>query len=411
MSEPYDHLLEAYARLVIRVGANVQPGQRVEINALVEQAEVARALAAEAYRVGASTVTIAYSDQRLLEAAARFAPEEHLGEVQPYQIERIRAWRDDKPAVLILTGNPNPTLGEGIDPARMAAAFPSRLMQESQSLAMADQVSWTVVAAPSPGWAESVLGTADLARLWEAVAVAMRLDEKDPLQSWREHLAALAVRRDMLNARGFDRIRYRGPGTDLTVGLADGSTWCTAGGVNPDGVEFLKNLPTEEVYTSPDWRRAEGVARTTAPFFLREQSALVEGLEIAISDGRITEARAERGEDAVRHQLGTVPRARHLGEIAIVDSGSRVRRTGLTYKDMLYDENVASHVAWGAGFPTAVQGLVARTPQERIDAGVNQSAVHTDIVIGSTDIEIDGIHRDGTVTPIVAGDVFVLSEA
>lgn len=411
MTEPFDHLLESYARLVIRVGVNVQPGQRVEIRALPEQSATARALAEEAYRVGASKVTIAYADQHLQRSEAEHAPDEWLGRALPHEVEGVRAMGADRPALISLTGNPNPRLMDGLDPERLARTPKLDLVRELMPLLAGNQIAWTVVGAPTPGWAESVLGVPDTARLWDAVARAVRLDEHDPVRAWRDHLAALALRRDLLNARVFDRIRYRGPGTDLTVGVSPESRWVGGSVVNADGVEFVPNMPTEEVFITPDWRRAEGTARTTAPFFLAAMGVLVEDLEIELSDGTVIGARAGRGEEAVHAQLDSVPRARHLGEVAIVDGGSRVRDAGLVFNDMLFDENVGSHIAWGNGYTVGFAGSERMTPEERIAAGVNQSPTHVDIVIGSPDVEIEGIAADGSVTPLVQGDTFVLSEA
>jgi len=408
MTEPYDHLLEAYARLVVRVGVNVQLGQRVAVRGMVEHAAVARAIATEAYRVGASHVSIDYVDQHLQRATVDLAPEDALGISLQHEVDAINAWQTDDVAVIGLTGNPNPTLMDGADPSRLAASLPVERAKAAMQVMGADHIAWTVVAAPNAGWAESIFGTPDVDRLWQAVALATRLDEDDPVVSWREHLAKLADRRDLLNDRGFDRVRFRGPGTDLVVGLVPQSRWVTAEHTNDAGTAFVANLPTEEVYTSPDWRRADGTLSTTAPFFLQQMNVLVDGLVLELGDGTVRGAKAATGESAVHHQLDSVPRARHLGEVAIVDGDSRVRRTQLTYRDMLFDENSASHVAWGAGFPTTIEGGTDLDVQQRIDAGVNQSATHVDVVVGSPDVEIDGIGADGHVTPVLRGDEFVL---
>jgi len=409
VSEPFEKLLASYARLVVRVGVNVQVGQRVVITCLPEQAAVARALAEEAYRVGASHVAIDYQDPYLQRDQARYAPEDQLGRSLAHEVEGIRAMGEDRAACIRLTGNPHPGLMDGLDPARLARSAPVERISTMLGILTRNEVAWTVVGAPTPGWAASV-GVADVAALWDAVAVAMRLDEDDPVQAWRDHIAALHRRRDLLNARGFDKVRYRGAGTDLTVGVSESSMWISGAMTNQDGVEFVANMPTEEVFFSPDWRRAEGTVRTTAPFFLMSMGAMVEGLELELRDGTITGASAERGEEAVRQQFDLIPRSRHLGEIAIVDGSSRVRRTGLVYKDMLFDENVGSHIAWGMGFPFAWSNGTEMTTEQRIAAGLNQSATHVDVVIGSPDVEIEGIHADGTVVPIVQGDHFALSE-
>ena len=229
MSEPYDHLLEAYARLVVRVGVNVQLGQRVVVRGMVEHAQVARAVAAEAYRVGASHVSIEYVDQHLQRAHVDLAPDESLGTSLRHEVDAINAWKDDDVAVIALTGNPNPTLMDGADPARLAASLPVERAKAAMQVLGADHVAWTVVAAPNAGWAESIFGTPDVERLWQSVALATRLDEDDPVVSWQQRLRQARPRRDLLNERGFDRMHFRGPGTDLVVGLAPRSHWVTAG--------------------------------------------------------------------------------------------------------------------------------------------------------------------------------------
>jgi aminopeptidase len=170
----------------------------------------------------------------------------------------------------------------------------------------------------------------------------------------------------------------------------------------------VPNMPTEEVFMSPDWRRAEGSLRTAAPFFLTSMGAMVEDLELELRDGTITGVKASRGEQEVQQQFELIPRSRHLGEVAIVDSDSRVAATGLVFKDMLYDENVGSHIAWGMGYPTAFRGGLELDAEQRIAAGLNQANTHVDIVIGSPEVQIDGYHADGSVVPVTRGDEFVL---
>lgn len=409
MTEPFDHLLEKYARLVVRVGVNVQPGQEVVVNALPEQADAARAIADEAYRVGASRVRIDYGDPHVKRAAVAHGPEDQLGVSQEHELAQVRAWNDTKPALISLTGNPHPTLMEGLDPARLAKSTPIDLIQQVMPLILSNKVAWTVVGAPTKGWADSV-GVADLTQLWDAVGVAMRLDQADPVAAWQAHVAKLRTRAAILNGHRFDRIRYRGPGTDLTLGMAPGSTWVGGALENEDGVEFVPNMPTEEVFVSPDWRRAEGYVRTSAPFFLASMGTLVEDLALEIADGTITGATAARGEEEVRAQFDLIPRSKHFGEVAIVDSDSTVAATGLVYKDMLFDENVGSHVAWGMGYTSAMDGTLPLSPDQRVDQGLNQSDTHVDIVIGSPEVQIDGIHADGSVVPVTRGDEFVLRD-
>ena len=409
MTEPFDHLLEKYARLVVRVGVNVQPGQEVVISALPEQADAARAILDEAYRVGASRVDIDYGDPYVKRAAVALGPEEMLGTSPEHKLVQARGWHDTRPAMIMLTGNPHPALMDGLDPARLAKSVPLELLEQVMPLLTTNQVAWTVVGAPTKGWADSV-GVSDVAALWDAVATSMRLDETDPVAAWRSHVSKLKARAALLNEHHFDKIRYRGPGTDLTLGLTTRSRWVGGSVENEQGVEFVPNMPTEEVFVSPDWRRAEGVVRTSAPFFLSSMGTLVDGLALEVRDGEVRGARAERGEEAVHAQFDLIPRSRHFGEVAIVDADSAVATTGLVYKDMLFDENVGSHIAWGMGYTTAMDDTIDLTPEQRIDEGLNQSNTHVDIVIGSPEVQIDGIHADGSTVAVTRGNRFVLDD-
>jgi len=409
MPEPFDQLLERYARLVLRVGVNVQPGQEVVINALPEQAYAARALAEEAYRVGASRVEIVYGDPHLQKAQVEYAPEEMLGTVPDHLLRQVEGWGDSKPALISLSGNPFPSLMDGLDPERLARSQPVELISKVMPIITGGSVAWTVVGAPTKGWADSI-GISDVVALWDAVAVAMRLDEADPVAAWQVQIAKLKRRAEILNGHAFDRVRYQGPGTDMTLGLAPESLW-VGGSLETDaGVEFVPNMPTEEVFFAPDWRRAEGSVRTTASFFLQSMGAMVEGLELEVRDGEISGVRADRGEVEVQKQFELIPRSRHFGEVAIVDQDSAVARTGVVFKDMLFDENVGSHIAWGMGYPTSFRGALDQAPEDRIACGLNQAATHVDIVIGSPEVQIDGIHADGSVVPVTRGNEFVLTD-
>jgi len=409
MTEPFEQLLDRYAELVVRVGVDVQPGQEVAINCLPEQADAARALAEEAYRVGASRVEITYLDPHLQKSQVLHAPEEMLGKTPEHRLQAVRSWKDRKPALISLTGNPFPTLMEGLDPDRLARSQPMDLMAEVLPIVTGGTVAWTVVGAPTKGWADSI-GVSDVLALWDAVAVAMRLDEADPVAAWRAHIDKLKRRAEILNGHAFDRVHYQGPGTDVVLGLAPESLW-VGGSLETDaGIEFVPNMPTEEVFFAPDWRRAEGTVTTTAAFFLNSMGAMVEGLALDVHDGEITGVRASRGEAEVQKQFELIPRSRHFGEVAIVDQDSAVARTGLVYKDMLYDENVGSHIAWGMGYPTSFRGALEQSPEDRIASGLNQAATHVDIVIGSPEVQIDGIHADGSVVPVTRGDEFVLTD-
>src|SRR3954453_21516334 len=219
MSEPIDQLLDRYARLVLRMGVNVQPGQEVVINALPEQADAARALAEEAYRVGAPRVEIVYGDPHLQKSQVEHAPEEMLGSVPDHLLRQVEDWAETKPALISLSGNPFPSLMDGLDPERLARSQPVELISKVMPIITGGSVAWTVVGAPTKGWADSI-GISDVVALWDAVAVAMRLDDADPVAAWQVQIAKLKRRAEILNGHAFDRVRYQGPGTDITLGLA-----------------------------------------------------------------------------------------------------------------------------------------------------------------------------------------------
>jgi aminopeptidase len=251
-----------------------------------------------------------------------------------------------------------------------------------------------------------VLGEPDVDRLWELVAHTVRLDEPDPVAAWERHLARLRERAELLNERRFDSIRLHGPGTDLTVGLVPGGLWQHAQHATRDGRVHVANMPTEEVFTTPHRERAEGRVRSTYPLAL--QGTIVSGLELELRGGRIVDVRAETGEEIVRGQLEIDENACRLGEIALVDRHSRVGRTGIVYYDTLYDENAACHIAYGSGIPQHLEGVDADDEQATEAAGVNHSSVHTDFMVGSDDVAVDGL-ASGEAVPLLRGGEWQLA--
>ena len=394
------------AELAVHVGADLQPGQDVVVAPWDPlQAPIARVVAEEAYAAGARYVSVVYWDGAAKASRLRHAPENSLGFVPDWvrrvtteAIERRSAW-------ISLMGDPDPDVFADVDQDRLGRdQMP--YIPELFELISSRAVNWTVVPGPTPAWAERLFGEADEERLWETLAPILRLDAEDPVQAWRDHVAQLTDRAAALNERRFASVRFQGPETDLTVGLIEGHQWLA--GVFPTtwGPVPVVNMPTEEVFTTPDRHRVEGTVRMTRPV-LMTGGALVDGLRLRFEGGRIVEVSANTNADAVRAQIGLDEGAARLGEVALVDNSSPVGRSGILFGDILLDENAASHIAWGHAYELAVPGLPdQRDEQERL--GFNLSDVHQDAMIGGPEVDVDGLEPGGSAVPIMRNGDWVL---
>src|SRR6266571_5362000 len=372
--------LERYADLVLKVGVNLQPGQPLMINADVAHSPLVRVIADRAWRAGASTVVAYYNDLQLRKSLVDLAPDAALTVSAPGTVRMLEELVEQHAAYIKVVGDPAPDLLAHSDPARSGRAFQVDFTRRWGKAIAHRELAWTLVGCP--------------------VEQTVRLDLPDPVAAWGERLAILDGVASALNERRFDAIRYRGPGTDLTVGLLPSGNWMSAGKFTTAwGQPHVANLPTEEVFTSPDCRRTQGTIRSTRP--LAVAGRIIEGLEVTFKDGRITEVRADGGGDAlIRTQIATDPGAPYLGEIALVDKESRVGKVGIIFWNTLYDENATCHMAFGHGFDFTVPD------QKDRDAGLNQSAVHTDFMVGGPEVEIDGVDKSGTAVPILRDDQF-----
>jgi len=396
--------LERYAQLAVKVGANVQPEQVVEVFAHPEHVLFVRAVARAAYAAGAAYVTVEWRDPHLRRALVEMGTEERLDWSPPWEVSKWEWLAENGGALIDIQGDPDPSALEGLDSRRLARAVRRAYRERLHSAVQ--RINWTMVAYPNPGWATSVFGAPDVEKLWDLVARATRLDEDDPVAAWETHLRRLDERAQVLNVARFDAVRFSGPGTDLLVGLTERSRWIGGRDVTALGLAFIANLPTEEVFTTPDATRTEGTLRCTRPVALPGNVA--DEVELTFAAGRLTEVRAGRGEAALREELALDDGAGRLGEVALVDATSRVGQLATTFYDTLFDENAACHVALGRAYLEAVEGGAELGAEQRLALGVNDSLLHLDVMLGGPEVDVDGLDSAGAVTPIIRNDAWVL---
>jgi aminopeptidase len=406
---PRDRIAErtrTLGRLAVHVGANVAEGQDVFLYAFdIEQAPIVRAIAEEAYAAGARYVSTIYWDQHVKRSRLRHAPEESLGFVPDWWERKIAECAERQAAFVFVWGDPDPQLLADVDPAR-AGQDHMPLTPALFATLSTGAVNWTIVFGPTPGFARRLFGDSDEERLWELVAPLLRLDAADPVEEWRRHVARLRERTAALAERNLDALHFSGPGTDLTVGLLRGALWLSGGIRTSTGRDTVANMPTEEVFTTPDFRRVEGVVRATRPFALLG-GPTVEGLELRFEGGRVVAVDATANVEAVRAQMAYDRGAERLGEIALVDGSSPVGRTGMVFGDVLLDENATCHLAWGGAYEFTTPSLPAGA-EEREELGFNVSGIHQDAMIGGPDVAVDGIEPGGARVPIIRDDVWIL---
>jgi aminopeptidase len=402
-------LTASLARLAVRSGANVAAGQDVVVLVYdVEYASVARAIADAAYEAGAHYVSVLYWDQQVKRSRLRHAPQDSLTFTPSWWDRHIEECIERRSAYIILWGDPQPGLLDDVDPAR-AGKDHMPLTGPLHAMAGGGEVNWTFVPVPSRGAAQRILGTDDVDALWDVLVPILRLDADDPEEAWRNHISRLRERTAALERHEFTGLRFHGGGTDLTIGLMQGARWLTGALTTNWGREMIVNMPTEEVFTTPDNRVAEGTVVATRTFQLIG-GATVEGLRLRFEGGRVVGVEADSNADTVRSYLAADDGAVRLGEVALVDGASPVGRTGLVFNDILLDENATCHIALGNAYPFTVADL-SNDPAERADRGFNVSDVHQDIMIGGPQVAVDGLDSGGNATPILRDDMWVLGAA
>lgn len=403
--------LDRLAETAVRVGLNLAKGQEVVMTAPVEALDLARRITEHAYRAGASLVTTILADDQQNLMRYRFGSDESFDAAPAWLYEGMaRAYREGA-ARLAIVGD-DPTLLSKEDPAKLARANRARSKAYSPALELIAgfAINWTIVAAATPAWAKCVFPAdteeAALAKLWDAILSASRADGPDPVAEWARHNSALATRTRALNGRRFHALRFRGPDTDLTVGLADDHEW--VGGASPakNGIVCNANIPTEEVFTTPHRARTTGVVRATKP--LSYMGALIEDIAARFEEGRIVEANARTGADVLRRVLDTDEGARMLGEVALVPYSSPISKSGLLFYNTLFDENAASHIALGQAYSKCFVGGDRMSEDELRARGANRSLIHIDWMIGSAEIDVDGLDASGGATAVMRKGEFTM---
>jgi aminopeptidase len=403
--------LDRYGDLAVKVALNLQPGQRLLIigplvngGVALEAAPLVRAVTAAAYRAGAELVEAIWGDQTLMVTRFRESRRESLTAVSRWLPNALEAHAAAGGALLSIYANdPDLLAHEPPDAVGSLQQAVSREVAPFRAHISRNDTNWGVIAAAEQAWAAKVFpgseGGDSVRRLWDVIARMCRLDQPDPLAAWDSHLKRLAERSAFLNAKRYAALRFVGPSTDLRVGLPAGHTWVSGQSTSRSGIPFVANLPTEEVFTIADRARVDGTVRATKP--LAYGGTMIEGFSLTFKDGRVAALSATRGEVALRQLVDTDDGAGRLGEVALVPHGSPIAQSGLLFYNTLFDENAASHVALGTAYKFTLRGGETMDEETFSRAGGNRSAVHVDFMIGSGEVDVDGITAAGSAEPVM----------
>lgn len=396
--------LERLAEVAVRVGLQLREGQDLVITAPVVALPLVRLIAKHAYKAGAGLVTPFFADDELALARYENASDASFDRAASWLYEGMAKAYSDGAARLAIAAD-NPMLLSSQDPAKVSRAnrANSKAYQPALEKIAGFDINWNIVSYPNPAWAKLMFPNepADIAtrKLADAIFAASRVDVDDPVGAWAAHNAALRTRTRLLNGKAYSALHFKGPNTDLTVGLADGHEWHGGASTAKNGITCNPNIPTEEVFTTPHALRVEGYVTSTKP--LSHQGTLIEDIAVRFEGGRIVEAKASRGEEVLNKVLDTDEGARHLGEVALVPHSSPISQSGLLFYNTLFDENAASHIALGQCYSKCFIDGAKLTPEQIKAQGGNSSLIHIDWMIGSGQIDVDGINADGTREPVM----------
>jgi aminopeptidase len=395
--------LDKLAEVAIKVGLGLQEGQDLVMTAPVSALPLVRKIVEQAYKAGAGLVTPILSDEGVTLARYRNASDASFDKASGWLYEGMAKAYAGNAARLAISGE-NPMLLANEDAAKVARAnrANSTAYRPAMEKIVNFDINWNIVSYPNPSWAKQVFpGESEsvaVKKLADAIFKASRIDGADPIGAWREHNAALRRRYTWLNGKRFSALKYSGPGTDLTIGLADGHQWYGGASLARNGITCNPNIPTEEVFTTPHARRVEGRVRSTKP--LAHQGTLIDNIEVRFEGGRIVEARAGKGEAVLLKLLDTDEGSRRLGEVALVPHSSPISQSGILFFNTLYDENASCHIALGQCYAKCFTDFPNMSPEQIAAAGGNSSLIHVDWMIGSAEIDIDGVNADGSTEPV-----------
>jgi aminopeptidase len=400
----HEQKLELLAEVAIRVGLGLKAGQELVMTASLDALPLARRITEQAYRAGASLVTTLYTDDEAALMRYRFASDESFDHAAKWLYDGMGAAFKSGSARLAIAGA-NPSLLSNEDPDKVGRAnrAVSKAYRPALELITRHEINWTIVASATPAWAaamfpEDALDVA-IGKLWNAIFQTTRIDVDDPVAAWKKHDGELQKRAAFMNEKRYSALQYRGPGTDFRLGLADDHLWLGGGTAAGNGLYCIANMPTEEIFSTPHKDRADGTVTATKP--LSHQGTMIEGIHVRFEKGRIVEAHASRGEEVLRKLIDTDDGARRLGEVALVPHSSPIAHSGLLYYNTLFDENAASHIALGQSYSSCLREGDKLTPEELAAKGANESLIHVDWMIGSGELDIDGITAAGDAEPLM----------
>lgn len=396
-------MLSKYADVALRVGLGLERGDRVLISSPIQLPEFTRMLVEAAYESGADSVDVLWADDQVGRSRFSHGPETAAGVVSGMSQFRMRAFEEGASFLRVHAEDPSALAGVDVSRVQQFQRVNGEFLKPHFNAMGGLEIPWSIIGAPVPAWNKTVFPESDpeeaAEKMWASIFRACRIDQPDPVAAWRDHLDDLNRRRDHLTDRRYARLRYQGPGTDLVLGMTDGVKWEGGGVKSTTGRPFAPNIPTEEVFTSPHRMMAEGRVRASKP--LSYFGSLIEGFTFELSGGKVKEASAESGQDVLDRILGTDEGSVRFGEAAMVPQSGAVAAEKLVWNNALFDENDACHIALGQSYPMCFEGAANMSDEERVEAGLNQSSVHVDFVVGSPELTVYGVDEEGNEEPII----------